>query len=327
MTNHYGKFIFLAIVIVAVFFARIAYPNLSGVPMLADADQTTAPGQTIHTPPLLVLPETTVNATAQPENISAISVSNDESQTADTTPLPSFSNEAYLVGNLTTGDVAAGSNITNRWPIASITKLMTATVALDHLSPTTQITITAQMFAADPNEHTLVLGGTYSVEDLLHVMLMPSSNVAAEAMADYIGHAEFMSEMNARAQAWGMTDTYFADPSGISAANESTAQDLMTLAQHIYDEYPNVLALTNTPVTTITEVNSGRTITVRSINSFAGAPGFVGGKTGNTPQADYNLLSIFNDNGTPVFITVLGAPALPFEDTTMLYDWYKTNYK
>ena len=60
------------------------------------------------------------------------------------------------------------------------------------------------MFAADPDEHTLVLGGTYTVEDLLHVMLMPSSNVAAQAMADYIGTAQFMSEMNAaRARSGG----------------------------------------------------------------------------------------------------------------------------
>jgi D-alanyl-D-alanine carboxypeptidase len=197
---------------------------------------------------------------------------------------------------------------------------------LDQLTPSTTITITPQMFAADPDEYTLVIGGTYTVEDLLHVMLMPSSNVAAQAMTDYIGQAQFMNEMNARAQAWGMTSTYFADPSGISAANESSANDLLILAQHIYNNYPEILALTNTPVTTITELNSGKKITVRSINKFAGTPGFVGGKTGNTPQADSNLLSIFNDNGTPVFITVLGAPALPFIDTSNLYSWYRTNY-
>ena len=82
------------------------------------------------------------------------------------------------------------------------------------------------MFAADPDEQTLVDRRDIYREDLLHVMLMPSSNVAAQAMADYIGSAQFMNEMNARAAQWGMTETYFADPSGISAANESTANDL-----------------------------------------------------------------------------------------------------
>jgi D-alanyl-D-alanine carboxypeptidase (penicillin-binding protein 5/6) len=151
--------------------------------------------------------------------------------------------------------------------------------------------------------------------------------VAAQAMADYIGTAQFMNEMNARATQWGMTNTYFADPSGISAANESSAKDLMTLAQHIYASYPQVLALTDTPTATITELNSGRHIVIKSINTFAGAPGFVGGKTGNTDQAGGNLLSIFNDNDTPVIVIVLGAPALPFIDTSELYSWYKVNYK
>ncbi len=146
------------------------------------------------------------------------------------------------------------------------------------------------MFAADPTEQTLVIGGTYTVEDLLHLLLMPSSNVAAQAMADYIGQAQFMNEMNARATAWGMTDTYFADPSGISAANESTANDLLILAQHVYADYPEILALTDTPATTITELNSRKKIAVKSINVFAGEPAFIGGKTGNTPQAGGNLL-------------------------------------
>jgi D-alanyl-D-alanine carboxypeptidase len=231
-----------------------------------------------------------------------------------------------MIADLSTGNAVVGSNAESRWPTASITKLMTATLVLDQLSPTTTITVTPQMFSADPDEYTLKIGGTYTVEDLLHVMLMPSSNVAAQAFADTIGQAQFMNEMNARATQWGMTSTYFADPSGISAANESSANDLLILAQHIYTDYPQILALTDTPVTTITELNSGEKITVRSINNFAGAPGFVGGKTGNTPQAGGNLLSIFNDNGTPVFITVLGAPALPFIDTSELYSWYKTNY-
>lgn len=323
MIKQYEKFVFLLVVIGAVFFARAVYPNVSGIPSLAgnDPPQTADAAQSVAPPPTLVLPQTTITATAQPGG------TNDENATsASTTALPTFTSDAYLVANLATGNILAGSNVTGRWPTASITKLMTATLVLDQLATSTEITITPQMFAADPDEYTLVVGGTYTVEDLLHVMLMPSSNVAAQAMADFIGQTQFMNEMNARAQAWGMTDTYFADPSGISATNESSAKDLMILAQHIDADYPQILALTDTPTTSITELNSGRKITVQSINQFAGAPDFIGGKTGNTPQAGGNLLSIFNDNGTPVLIIVLGAPALPFKDTAALYAWYKVNY-
>lgn len=333
MTKHYEKFIFLIVVIAAIFFARLIYPNISGVPSAAATPQTADVQQSATTPPALVLSQTTLDASAPLDGNGQNNITDDSAGAntvfthVATTTLPTFTSASYLVADLSKGAVLAGSNITQRWPTASLTKLMSATLIFDQLATSTRITITPQMFAVDPDEYTLTIGGTYTVEDLLHLALMPSSNVAVEAMADFIGHTQFINEMNARAQAWGMTSTYFADTSGISAANESSASDLLILAQHIYQNYPGILALTNTPVATITELNSGKTITVHSINQFAGTPGFVGGKTGNTPQAGGNLLSIFNDGGHPVLIVVLGAPALPFKDTAALYSWFKTDYK
>ena len=213
-----------------------------------------------------------------------------------------------------------------RWPTASLTKLMTATVIMDNIATSTLITITPEMFAADPDEETLVVGDTYSVEDLLHLMLMPSSNVAAEAEADYFGRAKFMQEMNTRAREWGMQNTYFDDPSGISAANESSANDLLILAQHVYNNYPRILAITDTHTTMITEINSGKSITVTSINDFAAEPQFIGGKTGHTIQAGGNLLSIFNYEGHPVIIIILDTVDR-FGNTSKLLSWFESNFK
>jgi len=338
MIKHSEKFIFLLVLIGAIFFARVVYPNISGVPSLASTDAPqTADAQITTAPPTLVLPQTSVGDlntgnTAVSGNVAAntagttVAVANSVFSRINDTPLPTFSDEAYMVADLTTGAVLAGSNTTARWPTASITKLLTATLVFNQLATSTQITITPQMFAADPTETTLVVGGAYSVEDLLHMMLMPSSNVAAEAMADFIGRAQFMNEMNARAHAWGMTDSYFDDPSGISAANESTANDLLILAQHVYDSYPDILAITDTRQTTITELNSGKKIAVTSINDFAGESDFIGGKTGHTDQAGSNLLSIFNDNGHPVLVIVLGTVDR-FGDTSKLYAWFRVNYQ
>jgi D-alanyl-D-alanine carboxypeptidase len=329
--SRFETVIFLVVVVAAVFFARLMYPGISGVPSLASADgqaaQTANVQQALTAPPTLVLPQTSISATAQPDGSAADIATSSGQTTAGTTLLPTFTNESYIVADLSTDAVLAGSNIAARWPTASITKLMTATLVFDQLATSTRITITPQMFAADPDEQTLVIGGTYTVEDLLHLMLMPSSNVAAQAVADYIGQAQFMNEMNARAEQWGMTKTYFADPSGISAANESSASDLLILAQHVYNDYPGILALTNTPAATITELNSGKTAKIRSINTFVGTPNFIGGKTGNTDQAGGNLLSLFDSGGRKVFILVLGAPALPFKDTSALYSWFQSNYQ
>lgn len=331
------KIIFLLVVIAAIVFVRYVYPNISGVPSLAAVDQTQASSTVAQSsteqPPALVLPTTALSATAEPGE-SGVPEGDMPSTATDSvftetgnSPLPVFTSKSYMVADLTTGAVLAGSDIDARWPTASLTKLMAATLILDQLPTSTEITITPQMFSVDPDEYTLVVGGRYTVEDLLHLMLMPSSNVAAEAMADTIGHAQFMSEMNQRAVQWGMTDTYFADTSGISAANESSADDLLTLAERIYEDYPEILSLTDTPSWTVTELNSGKEIPVKSINVFAGEPDFVGGKTGNTPQAGGNLISIFDYDGHPVLITVLGAPAIPFEDTANLFAWFRRNYK
>jgi D-alanyl-D-alanine carboxypeptidase (penicillin-binding protein 5/6) len=328
------KFIFLFVVIGAIFFARTMYPKVSGVPLIGRDDVSqTAIAQTQIRPPVLILPQTSI-ASADSANGDIRSTSSQQiiknantafSQTGNAL-VPSFDRKAYLIADLSTGAMISGSNIASRWPTASLTKLMTATVILDTISTSTQITVTQEMFNADPQEQTLVVGGTYNVEDLLHGMLMPSSNVAAETIADYIGRAKFMQEMNQRAQEWGMKDTYFDDPSGISAANQSTANDLMILAQHVYINYPQILAITDIHQIGIIERTSGKKVSVTSINDFAGTPNFIGGKTGHTDQAGGNLLSIFNYDGHPVIMIILDTVDR-FGNTSKLLSWFKANFK
>lgn len=248
---------------------------------------------------------------------------------AATTALPQFEYESILVRDITNGVDIADVNENARWPTASLTKLMTATLVLDNMNMNTEITVTPQMMAVDPTEDHLVAGGTYTVYDLLHVMLMPSSNVAAEALADYYGRTQFLALMNQRAQEWGMDDTHFDDPSGLSSANESTAHDLAILATHVYDDYPTILQFTDTPDITITNLANNTKVNVESINEFAGDPDFIGGKTGYIPEARDNLLSIFRYDGNPVLIIVLGASDTDtrFSDTTKLLDWFTMDYK
>jgi D-alanyl-D-alanine carboxypeptidase len=274
------KIIFLLVVIAAIFFARFMYPNISGVPQIQTADQSeVASAQTQSDPPLLTLPQTSVvspNSTAGSVVAPASSTPSDQLTTSTDSvftqvgvaPVPSFDSEAYMVADLTTGAVLAESNDATRWPTASLTKLMSATLIFDQLPTSTDITITPQMFSYDPSEETLVVGDEYSVEDLLHVMLMPSSNVAVESMATYLGRTQFLAEMNARAKQWGMNNSYFADTSGISASNESTPNDMLILATHVYNDYPGILAITDTHQTTITEINTGQKVLVTSITTL-----------------------------------------------------------
>jgi D-alanyl-D-alanine carboxypeptidase len=333
MKNNLGKFAFLAIVIVAILFSRFAYPSVSPS-SLADVKATTGNNATV---PTFIMPQAGSGG-------SAVSAASGEPTAATGTgaiipsgpsvftqagevPPPSLDDNASLVADLTTGNVFEATEPAKRWPTASLTKLMTATIAEDDMSPETEITITPAEFAVDPqDETTLVVGGTYTLQDLMYVLLMPSSNVAAEAIADTYGHDAFIAQMNARAAAWGMTNTYFGDPSGLSATNQSTANDFLKLAEVIYDRYPQILSITRNAQVSITEQNSGRKVSVKSINDFAGQSDFVGGKTGHTDQADGNLFSIFEYDGHPVFIVVLGTDDR-FIDTQKLYAWFKANFK
>jgi D-alanyl-D-alanine carboxypeptidase len=241
---------------------------------------------------------------------------------------PSLAVKAALVADLTTGTRFMSENSAERWPLASITKLMTAAIALDKLSSAQKITITEDAFDVDPSEKTLRVGDTYTVTDLLRFLLLPSSNVAAEALARSYGRAEFIAEMNARAAAWGMTNSHYADPSGLAIGSQSTAADLVSLTQKIYSDYPEILAVTRTPQATVTEIGSGISVTLKNINEFSGETDFIGGKTGYTDQADGNLLSLFSYEGHPIIVVVLGTDdGTRFTDTETLYHWFTVNFR
>jgi D-alanyl-D-alanine carboxypeptidase len=134
--------------------------------------------------------------------------------------------------------------------------------------------------------------------------------------------------MNARAAAWGMTDTHYADPSGLAVGSQSTAADLVLLAQKIYVDYPKILAVTRTPQATVTEVGSGKQVVLKNINEFSGEADFIGGKTGYTDQANGDLLSLFSYEGHPVVVVVLGTDEVSrFTNTETLYRWFTANFR
>jgi D-alanyl-D-alanine carboxypeptidase len=233
--------------------------------------------------------------------------------------------QEVLIANLDNGAIFFSSNDSKKWPLASLSKLMTATIVLDNFQMDQKITITHNAFIVDPEERTLREGNIYSVSDLLHFLLLPSSNVAAEAFADAFGRSKFLAAMNARALSWGMMNTHYDDPSGLSSGNQSTADDLLLLAKKIYFNYPQILTITRTPQIYTTELGSSTKVLVKSINYFAGQSDFIGGKTGYTNIADGNLLSIFRYKSNPIIVIILGtSEADRFTNTQKLFDWFKS---
>ena len=129
------------------------------------------------------------------------------------------------VYNQTQDTIVFNQNANTVRPIASITKLMTAMVALDHDSTLTRsIKLINRVGSSLP-------GGQYSRRQLFDAMLVRSDNAAAETLAqDYPGgRVAFVRAMNRRAHSLGMTSTRFQDPSGLNRNNTGTAGDIGTL--------------------------------------------------------------------------------------------------
>ena len=138
-----------------------------------------------------------------------------------------------LVQDPITGAVLFEKNPATVVPIASITKLMTAMVALD-AEPSLSETLTIDDDDVDTLKGThsrLRVGTRLTREEVLNLALMASENRAAAALSRYYpgGREAFVAAMNRKAQELGMSDTQFADPTGLTASNVSSARDLVKM--------------------------------------------------------------------------------------------------
>lgn len=154
-----------------------------------------------------------------------------------------------LVVDQMTGEPLYAKNPQVETPIASITKLMTAMVALDAGLPL-QEEITIDSRDVDRIKGTgsrLALGTTLTREELLHLALIASENRAAAALSRaYPGGREaFVEAMNRKARELGMSNTHFVDGTGLSSANRSTAADLVKLVDAAY-RYPLIRKISTT---------------------------------------------------------------------------------
>ena len=147
---------------------------------------------------------------------------------------------AVLVQDETTGAVLFEKNSQAVLPIASISKLMTAMVTLD-ANPNLKETLVIDDADVDVLKGTrsrLKVGTQLTREEMLRLALMSSENRAASSLSRYYpgGRPAFVAAMNAKSKMLGLTDTHFEDPTGLTAANVSSARDLvkMVTAAHSY---------------------------------------------------------------------------------------------
>jgi D-alanyl-D-alanine carboxypeptidase len=190
--------------------------------------------------------------------------------------------------------------------IASVTKLMSAVVAKEHISQSQTITLTPQMLTPEGYSPALFAGLIISRDNLLKASLVQSTNDAAESLTYFLGKETFLSLMSQKTKELGMEHTLFYDAHGLSPQNTSTASDLAKLVAYIHKQHPEILAMTKENNFQLPG-SAGTLFTFQNLNSFSAYPEFVGGKVGWLPEAQQTFASVFQVNGKPVTVIVLGS--------------------
>jgi len=242
--------------------------------------------------------------------------------------VPDVRAEAAIIYDSATGHVLWELNSQNQRSIASITKVMTAAVFVED-SPNLSDTIVVDRSDVRAASTTYLRAG-YEVTkgDLLHLTLIASDNAAARALArvSKYGSEGFITRMNDKAKELGLTNTSYADPSGLLSTNVSSAYDMARLITYVSgdDRIAGVMRKQNY------SVNVGRrVINIHSTNQLVmkGDMDVQAGKTGFIRSAGYCLATLLKlPSGPEVAVVVLGAKSNQgrFWETRHLVNWFAT---
>jgi serine-type D-Ala-D-Ala carboxypeptidase (penicillin-binding protein 5/6) len=217
--------------------------------------------------------------------------------------------EAYFVKR--DGRLLWAGGADRRLPPASLTKMMTALLALERGDLEHVVVVSRAAAQATGTRLGLRAGEKLRARDLLAATVIRSANDACRALAEHLGKsaAGFVVTMNERAAALGLADTHFADPCGHDRAGQfSTATDLARLAEAVV-QYPEYLRLARTPKLSISTADGSRSFTFSNTNALIGRyDGTIGVKTGYTERGGNCLVALVEKDGARVLLVMLNAP-------------------
>lgn len=217
---------------------------------------------------------------------------------------------AYVLIDAASGAVLAQHNATQTWYPASVTKAMTAYMVFraieeGRLSDKQKVKISAKAAGQPPGKLGLRRGAKVSVKLLLEAMIVRSANDAAVALAEAVSGSEsaFASAMTRQAQALGMSQTVFANASGLpDPAQVTSARDLAILGRALVKDFPERFGLFSKRY--VIFGGQSRPTILSWLGVYKGAEGI---KTGFTCGSGYNLLAAAKRNGRRLIGVVLGA--------------------
>jgi D-alanyl-D-alanine carboxypeptidase len=240
---------------------------------------------------------------------------------------PALTAQSILVADLNTTRILYQKNMDLVLAPASTTKLMTALVSLDLYNLERLLPTPEKCLALEGNKLSLSPAEALSVTDLLHALLISSSNDVACILANNAtSEAEFVELMNQKALEIGMSETHFTNPVGFDSddfAHTSSAKDLYILALQAKSN-PIINEIYSKPQYTLTSGDYPRTVlsTNRLLTQLKGS---IGMKTGTTTQAGEVFIYEYADEDKDLLIILMGSEARFYEAEAIL-NWLNTSY-
>lgn len=221
---------------------------------------------------------------------------------------PEIAGVAGMLVEIESGQILFEHEANEKRPIASLVKVMTAVVAIEHSHLDNKFYVSSKASNIGENSMGITAGETYSLEELLYGLFLHSGNDAAYAIAEGVaGNANRFTEwMNIKAKELGLEDTYFADPTGLNNDSYSTPADLVKLTRYAlkYDELKEIGGTLEKEL--ITEEHKYIYL-YNQTNLLSTYPGVKGLKTGYTDKAGLCLITYAENNGREVVGIVLNS--------------------
>lgn len=225
--------------------------------------------------------------------------------------------------------------------IASITKVMTAILAIENCKMDEKVTVSNAAATVGNSTAGLLEGDELTVEQALRGLMIPSGNDAAIVLAEHVGKkidpktkdavATFVKVMNERAKKLGCTGTVFENPHGLdfdewAGDMHSTAHDVALMMQEAMknDTFREIVASDDSWIEVTGADGSDHSHSMDTHNELLGQDGNIGGKTGTTDDAGYCFTGAYNRDGDETYTVVLNSSTTDqrFADTAALANWY-----
>ena len=233
---------------------------------------------------------------------------------------------AILVGD-EKGNIYVSEKIREKWPLASVTKMMTLLVTYDEIKKgkiklSDKVTISKKIAAVGGSRIPLKEGDKLSLEDLMKASGIHSANNATYAIANYVGGniPNFIKMMNKKAKDLGIgNELEFHTPAGLPSHMTKEKMDIGT-AYGIYKlslEYNKNAKLMEIASTQNTTLNGGK-IKIKNRNKLLGQEGIYGIKTGYHSKSGYNIVVVSKKDNVKLFTIVFGGKSYKGRDAVAL---------